>query len=229
MTPIEMGLTPNINHISENSENYIKFSAYSGYEEYEKEQIEYSYFKLEKVFGSRKASFINRLNYWLNKCGRTIDDLSGKWIYNTTHEWAEQLSCSPSTIKRLIKSLEEQGVITSKKVNAKRYNQTKWYSINYKLLKSIVKIKNTNTKESKKKWTNRLVQNEPIIISNNRNNYTNISSNEFKNHYINFKEEGSKFFNDLKESRSQQTTLTTNETNLVEQMIVFKSVGRVMF
>ena len=105
--PIERGLDPHINHTSENSENYIRFSAYSGYDEYEKEQPEYSYFALEKVFGSRKAHFINKLNYWLSRCGRNINGLSGKWIYNPTHEWSNQLNCSISTIKRLIKSLEE--------------------------------------------------------------------------------------------------------------------------
>ena len=180
MKPIEIGVNPNVTHISENSENYIRFSAHSGYEEYEKEQTEYSYFTLEKVFGSRKSHFINRLIYWLSKCGRNINGLSGKWIYNPTHEWANQLNCSISTIKRLIKSLEEQGIIISKKVNAKKYNQTKWYSLNFNLLNNILNSQDTKDNTVKNKWTNRLVQNEPIIISNNRNNYTNTSSNEFK-------------------------------------------------
>lgn len=219
MTPIEMGLTPNINHISENSENYIKFSAYSGYEEYEKEQIEYSYFKLEKVFGSRKAHFINRLIYWLSKCGRNINGLSGNWIYNPTHEWANQLNCSISTIKRLIKSLEEQGIIISKKVNAKKYNQTKWYSLNFNLLNNILNSQDTKDNTVKNKRTNRLVQNEPIIISNNRNNYTNTSSNKFKKKHSDFKEEKINFSNVLKERKAQKTKLTANETKLVKQMV----------
>ena len=216
MKPIERGVHPNIHHITENSGNFLNFSTYP---ECEKEQIEYSYFELEKVLGARKASFINRLNYWLNKCGRDIDGLSGKWMYNPTHEWAEQLNCSPSTVKRLIKSLEEQGILLSKKVNAKKYNQTKWYSLNYKILKSIFKQENTNTKSSEKKWTNRLGQNEPIIISNSRNNYTNTSSNEFKNNNLDSKEEEINSFNPLKESKAQQTTLTANQTKLVEQMV----------
>ena len=78
MTPIQRGFHPYIHRITENSRNFLNFSTNT---ECGKEQIEYSYFELEKVFGARKASFINRLNYWLNKCGRTIDDLSGKWIY----------------------------------------------------------------------------------------------------------------------------------------------------
>ena len=69
MKPIERGVYPHIHHITGNSENFIDFSTCS---ECEKKQIEYSYFELEKVFGARKASFINKLNYWLNKCGRNI-------------------------------------------------------------------------------------------------------------------------------------------------------------
>ena len=215
MIPIERGVYPCIHHITENSRNFINFSANS---ECEKEQIEYSYFALEKVFGARKASFIKRLNYWLDKCGRDINGLSGKWIYNPTHEWAEQLNCSESTVKRLIKSLEEQGIVLSKKVNARKYNQTKWYSLDYKILQSILKLEKTDTKASEKKWTNRLGQNEPIIVSNSRNNYTNTSSNELKNKYL-YSEEEIKFSKHTKESKALQTELTENETELVEQMV----------
>ena len=216
MMPIERVVNPNIPHISENKKNNINFFTYS---EYAKEQKQYSYFSLEKVFGSRKAHFINRLIYWLSKCGRNINGLSGNWIYNPTHEWANQLNCSISTIKRLIKSLEEQGVIISKKVNAKKYNQTKWYSLNFNLLNNILTSQDTKDNTVKNKWTNRLVQNEPINISNNRNNYTNISSNEFKKKHSNSKEEKINFSNVLKERKAQKTKLTANETRLVEQMV----------
>ena len=216
MTPIKREFNPNIPHIFENNENYINFSTFSEYEKCAKEQKQYSYFSLEKVFGSRKAHFINRLIYWLSKCGRNINGLSGKWIYNPTHEWANQLNCSISTIKRLVKSLEKQGVITSKKVNAKRYNQTKWYSLNFNLLNNILNSQDTKDNAFKNKWTKRLVQNEPIIISNNRNNYTNTSSNKIKNNYLDYKKEEIKF---LREEKTQKTRLTANETRLVEQMV----------
>ena len=65
-------------------------------------------------------------------------------------------------------------------------------------------------------------QNEPIIISNSRNNYTNTSSNEFKNNNLDSKEEEINLSNPLRKSKVQQivfTTLTTNETKLVEQMV----------
>ena len=97
MQPTERGVNPHINHIIENSGNFINFFAHK---EHEKEQIEYSYFELEKVFGARKARFINKLNYWLNKCGRNIEGCENKWIYNTLKDWAEQFNWSVSTLKR---------------------------------------------------------------------------------------------------------------------------------
>ena len=79
-----------------------------------------SYFELERTFGIRKARFISKLDYWLSVCGKEISSHPGKWIYNTISKWADQLDCSISTVKRTIKSLEEQKVLLSKKVNAKR-------------------------------------------------------------------------------------------------------------
>ena len=175
MKPIERGVYPNIHHITGNSENFIDFSTYS---ECEKKQIEYSYFELEKVFGARKARFINKLNYWLNKCGRNIEDSEAKWIYNTIKDWAEQFNWSLSTLKRIVYSLEEEGIIISKKINARKWNHTKWYSINYNKLYLLLEVNNELGNYSEKKRANRLAQKEPIIISNTSNNYTNRSSNE---------------------------------------------------
>ena len=175
MKPIERGVYPHIHHITGNSENFIDFSTYS---ECEKKQIEYSYFELEKVFGARKARFINKLNYWLNKCGRNIEDSEAKWIYNTIKDWAEQFNWSLSTLKRIIYSLEEEGVIISKKINARKWNHTKWYSIDYNKLNSFLSVDKELRNYSDKKRANRLAQKEPIIISNTSNNYTNRSSNE---------------------------------------------------
>jgi len=175
MQPTERGVNPHINHIIENSGNFINFFTHKGHE---KEQIEYSYFELEKVFGARKASFINKLNYWLNKCGRNIEDSEAKWIYNTIKDWAEQFNWSLSTLKRIIYSLEEEGVIISKKINARKWNHTKWYSIDYNKLNSFLSVDKELRNYSDKKRANRLAQKEPIIISNTSNNYTNRSSNE---------------------------------------------------
>merc|ERR1712208_283304 len=104
-------------------------------------------------------------------------------------------------LRKTIKSLEDLGLIKSIKVNAKRWNHTKWYTVNHseynKLLKKLKNedhnsessplneldnisfieknVANQNSKsicKSKiKRSTNRFVENRQIIIT--KNNYTN--------------------------------------------------------
>ena len=165
-----------------------------------------SYFEIEKVLGTKFAKFLSRLNYWLNKCGRKIENLPGLWIYNSIREWSKQLNCSESTIKRIIKPLEEQNILLSKKVNAKRYDQTKWYSLNYEKLQFVLNTesspeivtKKRTTQVTKKRTTRamhidpkRVVQFDPMIIYNSRSNYNNNRNNYTNNFYIRIKEEKS--------------------------------------
>lgn len=145
---------------------------------FKRKQIKISYIKLEQILGVKKAKFVSKVNYWLNKSGKEINILPGTWIYNPIHAWAKQLNCSESTVKRTIKSLEENDILFSKKVNAKRYNQTKWYNLNYKKINILLKDKSLTTEVVQKKWTNQLDQNDPIILKNNKTNYTKTSSNE---------------------------------------------------
>ena len=62
-----------------------------------------------------EIEFLCKLNYWIVKCGKQIKDNNNLWIYNTQQEWAKQIYCSISTIKRTIKNLEERRIISSKK------------------------------------------------------------------------------------------------------------------
>ncbi|RDD36115.1 hypothetical protein TrispH2_011875 [Trichoplax sp. H2] len=67
-----------------------------------------------------------------------------------------------STLRRTIKSLEESGILLSKKVNAKHWKHTKWYSIDFNKLNKVA-----DNIELVEKRTNRCVQNEQIIYTNN--------------------------------------------------------------
>ncbi|WP_322498204.1 hypothetical protein, partial [Candidatus Cyrtobacter comes] len=100
------------------------------------------------------------------------------------HFWSE------SKIRRTIKDLEDMGVLLSKRVNANKWNQTKWYSVNLERLQEILNdplYTNISTKGSlnfkKKKWTDRSVQNEPIITINN---YTIINSSNVEEEILDF-------------------------------------------
>ncbi|WP_154512434.1 hypothetical protein [Rickettsiales endosymbiont of Trichoplax sp. H2] len=141
----------------------------------------YNYEILFNLFGYKKTNFLNKLNYWIHKCGRQIDNSSNLWVYNPLQEWAQQLNCSISTIKRVIKYLEKENIIFSQKPNARKWNHTKWYSINYEKLNLLLNIEKNEHLFFNKKRANRTVQKEPIIIYNNNNNYTSsISSFEEK-------------------------------------------------
>ena len=204
----------NFENITANINNKIK-SCFS--QENSSQQVsvflpELSFFDLDKEFDSRKAKFIYKLHYWIKKCGKIVIGSKGLWIYNSSQEWANQLNCSLSTIKRIIYYLEEQQIILSKKVKAKIGNHTKWYSINYKKLSSLLSrnqsecnsvddsSSNSTTKDDsqshKNKWNIRSFHFEPIYISNNSNNYTNNSSNK-KNIFKTIKENIDIRFNKL--------------------------------
>ena len=38
--------------------------------------------KFITTYNESQFTFMNKLLYWLDKCGKDIDGLSGKWIYS---------------------------------------------------------------------------------------------------------------------------------------------------
>ena len=162
-------------------------------------------YELTKYLNQDESILLNQILYWISKCGREIAGQEEKWIYNSLAEWHKQFSYwSMYKLRKTIKSLEDLGLIKSIKVNAKRWNHTKWYTINYseyeKLLKKLdikehinksptlnkpnkISFINKNMtrqnskiifKNKKNGSTNRFVENQQIIIT--KNNYTNKSS-----------------------------------------------------
>lgn len=86
--------------------------------------------------GMKEAIMLQHVHYWLS-VSRNVKD-GRKWVYNTYEEWKKQLPFwSLSTIKRTIAGLEEKGYILSDNFNAHNWDQTKWYSIDYKRLREI--------------------------------------------------------------------------------------------
>ena len=199
--------------------------------------------------GQNESILLNQILYWISKCGRKIAGQEGKWIYNSLAKWHKQFSYwSMYKLRKTIKSLEDLSLIKSIKVNAKRWNHTKWYTINYseysKLLKNLKTENNNNrysplnkvsnisiiktniTKQNSnaicrskvKISTNRFVENRQIIVT--KNNYTNsISSNIVESDYTNYKKEKIKPFYSLKKNKDQHTVLTADEKKVITQMI----------
>ena len=106
--------------------------------------------QIASLIGESESILLNQLEYWVSKCGRNIENLDGKWIYNSYKKWSEQFTYwSFSKLRRTIRSLEKLGLIKSTKLNAKKWNQTKWYSIDYHKYNKLLENKYLNSPSSK--------------------------------------------------------------------------------
>lgn len=92
---------------------------------------------LAVLIGLNEAIFLQQLQYWISREAGICDEYGRRWIYNTVKQWNVQFPFwSESTIKRTIKSLEDQEVMLST-VIGNSYNKTKAYTINYDLIEEL--------------------------------------------------------------------------------------------
>jgi hypothetical protein len=133
--------------------------------------------QIASLIGESESILLNQLEYWISKCGRDIDNLDGKWIYNSYKKWSEQFTYwSTSKLRRTIKSLENLGLIKSAKVNSKKWNQTKWYSIDYFEYNKLLENKYSNSPSSK---TSAIIYND--VTKSNSNTSEAIVNTKLKN------------------------------------------------
>lgn len=93
--------------------------------------------QMAATIGIAESILLQQIHYWLGKdCGRIVNGV--RWIYNTYLEWQAQIPClTLSTIRRAIARLEGQKLIKSERFDEKRWNQTKFYTIDYERLKAL--------------------------------------------------------------------------------------------
>ena len=133
--------------------------------------------QIASLIGESESILLNQLEYWISKCGRDIDNLDGKWIYNSYKKWSEQFTYwSTSKLRRTIKSLENLGLIKSAKVNSKKWNQTKLYSIDYFEYNKLLENKYSNSPSSK---TSAIIYND--VTKSNSNTSEAIVNTKLKN------------------------------------------------
>jgi hypothetical protein len=171
------------------------------------------------TLGKSEAIFLQQLHYWLtsdNEIGTTLD--GKRWIYNSYKSWTQNLRIySESTIRRAISKLEKMGIVLTQNLNKKRSDHTKWYTINYDALKSLIPI--ASTKKQKRagevelderllKMNSPSVQNEQIINEN---------KNNFRNKILSHTKTPRKIYsqNDFVENKQPPI-----EKNLLQQMIL---------
>ena len=94
--------------------------------------------KLAEKLGLNESLFLQQLHYWLLQ-KRNIRD-GYYWAFNSYPEWLKQFPFwSESTLKRTVTSLEKSGLVITGNYNSMKIDKTKWYRIDYKVLKEITK------------------------------------------------------------------------------------------
>ena len=93
--------------------------------------------ELAKEIGLHEAVILQQIHYWLGKSNHLINGC--RWIYNTYQAWQEQFPfLSLSAIRRAIARLEGLNLLKTERFDKQRWNQTKWYSINYQRLEVLI-------------------------------------------------------------------------------------------
>ncbi|MEJ7512951.1 replication protein [Staphylococcus lugdunensis] len=127
--------------------------------------------KLAVEIGLNEAIILQQMHYWLNTSNHKYD--GKKWIYNSYPEWQKQFPFwSLITIKRAIYSLEKQGLLHIGNYNKAKFDKTKWYSINYQTIESMIRPSYQNDTTSVSKRDDGVYQND----TTNTRDYTETSS-----------------------------------------------------
>lgn len=85
---------------------------------------------LAKEIGLNEAIMLQQMHYWLLKSSNEFTGV--KWFYKTLEEWQTEFPFwSVMTIRRTLGSLEKQKIIKIGNFNKKKFDKTKWYTIDY--------------------------------------------------------------------------------------------------
>lgn len=114
---------------------------------------------LAKSIGLNEAIVLQQIHYWLRKSNNVKD--SHKWIYNSMTNWQKQFSFwSLPTVKRVFRSLENQGLLITANYNKAGFDKTKWYRINYEKLQHMSQRSDQNDPTMVSNWTDGSDQND---------------------------------------------------------------------
>jgi hypothetical protein len=94
---------------------------------------------LANIVGLNEALVLQRLNYWLTRPDVGVERDGYKWVYNTYEQWHENFRFwSTITIKRIFYRLEKAGLIISAQFDKGKWDQTKYYRIDYQALEKLI-------------------------------------------------------------------------------------------
>lgn len=97
---------------------------------------------LAVAIGLNEAIVLRQIFYWIegNK-ERGINYQDGRyWTYNTLDGWQKDNFpfWSTKTIQRALLSLENKKIVISGNYNKEKFDKTKWYTIDYDMLETIL-------------------------------------------------------------------------------------------
>ena len=98
---------------------------------------------LATAVGLNQAIVLQQVHYWLDLNRKVGKDSHYRddcwWTYNTFESWQEFNFpfWSVRTLKRIFKSLEDEGLLIARKFNQDDWNHTKWYTIDYEALNNL--------------------------------------------------------------------------------------------
>ena len=85
---------------------------------------------LARELGLNEAIMLQQMHYWLIKSSHEFEGV--KWFYKTLEDWQTEFPFwSTMTIRRNLTNLEKQKVIRIGNFNKKKFDKTKWYTIEY--------------------------------------------------------------------------------------------------
>lgn len=85
---------------------------------------------LAREIGLNEAIMLQQMHYWLLKSSNEFEGV--KWFYKTLEDWQREFPFwSAMTIRRTLGSLEKQKIIKIGNFNKKKFDKTKWYTIDY--------------------------------------------------------------------------------------------------
>lgn len=135
--------------------------------------------KLATLIGLNESIVLQQVHYWLKgKEQRQQDYIDSRyWVYNTYEQWQQQFPFwSIMTIRRTITKLENMGLLIAGNYNTAGFDNTKWYSIDYAALNTLVSPSVQNEHIVCSNWHDGYVQNEQT----NTIDYTKTTSERIK-------------------------------------------------
>lgn len=86
--------------------------------------------RLAEAIGLNEAIVLQQLSYWLEETNAGVDHDGKRWVYNTVEQWSAQFPFwSPDTVKRILLTLREKGLVEVAKLSTDARDRTNYYRI----------------------------------------------------------------------------------------------------